>query len=147
MPNYSFTCPSCGYWVYLARNIANRDDPATCPQCQTSLERRPDATQGLFASSGSVRPSESRLPTGTVNLVDCGAIGNGGDAIRASGGHLNVRNFTAIDNGGSAFHLSDGATVDADGVIHIARDNRKASSPKPAGTRSGSKDGIDLRSP
>jgi putative FmdB family regulatory protein len=130
MPNYSFTCPSCGYWLYLARNIANRDDPATCPQCQTSLERRPDTTQGLFASSGSVRPPEPSPPTGTINLVGCSAIGNGGAAIRASAGHLNVRNFTAIDNGGPAFHLSDGATVDADSVIHIARDNRKASSQK-----------------
>ncbi|SRR6266567_118439 len=130
MSIYSFRCPNCGCWLYLARNMANCDDPAPCPQFQAPLQRRPDATQGLLDISGSARPPESSPRTGTINIINYTAIANGGAAIRASGGHLNIRGMTAIDNGGPAFHLSGGATVDVDGVTHIARDSRNASSQK-----------------
>jgi hypothetical protein len=65
-------------------------------------------------------------------LINCGAIGNGGAAIHASGGHLNIRNFLAVDNGGPALQLENGATVDIDGFTHRVRKDSKAARPKKA---------------
>jgi hypothetical protein len=65
-------------------------------------------------------------------LINCSAIGNGGAAFHSSGGHAILRNFVAVDNRGPAFELENGATVDVDGVVHIAhKDSESAKEKKP----------------
>ena len=131
MSIYTYACSGCGFRMYMARRIAERDNPASCQRCGASLRLLPDATQGLPRSSpGDIRsPTAVRSPGGPT-LINCGAVGNGGAAIHSSGGHITVRNFVAIDNGGPAFSLVNDATVDADGVTHIARTNSKPVEPK-----------------
>lgn len=135
MPTYSYVCPGCEARSYLARCIADRDNPAICRSCGTPLKRVPDGTQGLLTRSR----EDTRSPVVGMprragpTLTNCGAYGCGGAAIAASGGHLNIRNFTAVDNEGPAFELSNGATVDVDGIIHLAR--KSPESPKPKRSR------------
>lgn len=129
MPIYSYVCPGCGRQFYTARSIAVRDDPASCSNCDGPLRRLPDATQGLLARvPEGARPPQQ--PAGGPILINCSAIGNGGAAFHSSGGHVTLRNFVAVDNSGPAFDLKNGATVDVDGMVHIAHKDPEPPKPK-----------------
>lgn len=39
MPTYDFRCQECGVEEEFIRTIANRNDPAACPECSTNMVR------------------------------------------------------------------------------------------------------------
>ncbi|MCA9729135.1 MAG: zinc ribbon domain-containing protein [Candidatus Eisenbacteria bacterium] len=50
MPFYEYHCPGCGQPFTLLRPMAERDQPAECPQCGQVTDTRELST---FATSGS----------------------------------------------------------------------------------------------
>jgi putative FmdB family regulatory protein len=52
MPFYEYSCPKCGMTFDLMRPMADRDDPAACPECGFEKAKREISTFTAAAVSG-----------------------------------------------------------------------------------------------
>jgi putative FmdB family regulatory protein len=67
MPVYDYDCSDCGVFE-VVRRIAERDDPAACPQCGAPAARVTIAARALAAQ---LRPTTVRvMPAATACLIE-----------------------------------------------------------------------------
>ena len=65
MPIYEYECTSCGHIFESVRPLARRDDPSTCPECDSPGKRKfsvfgfRDGVYGhIFKAGAQVSPSK-----------------------------------------------------------------------------------------
>ncbi len=77
MPIYEFACQSCQAKFELRRSFGQADDPATCPQCQSTQAKRLLSTFACFSKGeGGATTAVGGSACGGCSATSCAGCGS-----------------------------------------------------------------------